>query len=457
MTYKIEKEISDICLIYKTIFLSNFPEEEYKSKIEKGYETLPIKIFQDNKLVGFCIIIDKKVNSTLHCWIGGVVPEYRNKKVFSSFIGWAIEYAEKNGYRRITLNTDNYKPDIIRIMVKYGFDIIEIENTKYGDGKKIKFVFNIFPASKMRLSITDKCNMNCFFCHTEGNFTSSIGNMELSAIEQLMIQACKLNYKEVTITGGEPLLYFEGVKTVLDNCKRWINPPKIKICTNGTLLDENKLELFSKYKGELELNISIHSVDSDQILAMTGVKFNINKTKYIFMLLNRYQIKYRVNTVILKGVNDNEKSILDLLSFAFDNQIKSVHFLELLVTKQQKDLTGYYINIDEIEKKIKLLCHSFEINTIEKNSKKTSLMISKNEKNISVVLYRLSCRCGCDNCYKENDVKIGADMCLHPCYIDNKANCGNAVQNLKEVMKNREAFLISKESSYSNELLYWGE
>lgn len=457
MNYKIDKEISDICLIYKSIFISDFPEEEYNAKIEKGYVILPVKFYQDNKLIGFCLMIEKQFNSSLHCWIGGVLPEYRKNGVFSNFIDWVIKYAEKNKYSRITLNTDNHKPDIIRMMVKYGFDITEVENTQYGDGKKIKFEFNVCPPAKMRLSITDRCNMDCFFCHSEGNFTSSIGNMELSAIERLMIQARKLNFKEITITGGEPMLYFQGVKSVVDNCGKWIHPPRIKICTNGLLLDKNKIEYLKQYKGELELNISMHSVYSEQISEVSGVKYEIKKLKDIFKEINHLNIKCRINTVILKGINDSEKSIRDLLSFAFDNGIKTLQFLELLVTKKQNTVKEYYVNIDEIENRIKLLDQYYEVKTIEKTNKKTSLMLSQKEENLKVVLFRLSCRCGCDNCYKENDVKIGADMYLHPCYIDSDANCGNAVIDLKEAMRHREEFLTSKESGYSNELLYWGE
>ena len=201
----------------------------------------------------------------------------------------------------------------------------------------------------------------------------------------------------------------------------------------------------------------MHSVYSEQISEISGVKYEIKKLKEIFKEINHLNIKYRINTVILKGINDSEKSILDLLSFAFDNGIKTLQFLELLVTKKQNTVKEYYVNIDEIENRIKLLDQYFEIKTIEKTNKKTSFMLSRKEENLKVVLFRLSCRCGCGDCYKENDVKIGADMYLHPCYIDNEANCGNAVTNLKEALKHREEFLTSKESGYSNELLYWGE
>ena len=181
MKYIIDNEIEDICSIYYHIFLSAFPENEYNEKIKKGYSVFPVKFVSDNKLTGFCFLIDKHDNSTIHCWIGGVLPQFRNKGAFSGFIEWIIEYAYEKKYKHITLNTDNNKPDIIRMLVKFGFSIIDVGHTSYGDGKKIMFMYDVNPPRKMRLSITDHCNMNCFFCHSEGNYTSSGNNMPVSA------------------------------------------------------------------------------------------------------------------------------------------------------------------------------------------------------------------------------------------------------------------------------------
>jgi len=457
MKYVIKKDISDIIQVYPKIFIFPFQEKEYDEKIKKGYDIFPVEFLEENKLTGFCFVIDKHTNSSLHCWIGGVLPEYRNMGVFGGFIDWIIEYASKNEYAHITLNTDNSKPDIIRMLVKYGFDIFNIEETRYGDGKKIMFIYNIHPERKMRLSITDRCNMNCFFCHSEGNFSSSVNNISLSAIEQLLIQARKMNFSEITITGGEPLVYFEGVMQIILNCNKWIYRPKIKICTNGVLLDEYKLQKIKCYEGELEFNISLHAVCNNKLSKIYGDDLAVVDYDKIFDILRKQNTEFRINYVVLKGVNDDKESLTSLFDYALKNGINSIHLLELLVTRDQIGLLPYYESIDEIEEKIKGMGSCFGINQIQKSTKKRSYMLYKKDKGIKIVLYRLSCRCGCDNCYKENDIKIGADMQLHPCYIDDKASCGNAVINLKRAVECRDEFINKQRMDFSSKMLYWGD
>lgn len=457
MKYVIDKDIDDIIQIYPEIFILPFQAEEYNKKIKKGYEIFPVKFLNDGKLIGFCFVIDKHINSSLHCWIGGVLPEHRKTGVFGDFIEWVIDYACENKYARVTLNTDNNKPDIIRMLVKYGFDINNIEETKYGDGKRIMFIHDIYPRRKMRLSITDRCNMNCFFCHYEGNFSPYISSISLSAIEQLLIQAQKMNFSEITITGGEPLTYFEGVLSILSNCNKWIHRPKIKICTNGVFLDDHKLQMVECYKGELEFNISLHATNSAILSKIVGINITFAEYNRIFDSLNKYNIKFRVNCVILKGVNDDDQSLISFFDYALSSNIESVHLLELLVSREQTNLLLYYESIDEIEEKIKALAPYFKVEPWQKTEKKRSFLLHRNNRCIKVVLFRLSCRCGCNNCFKENDVKIGADMLLHPCYIEHEANCGNAVMNLKKAVENRDDFMRTHKSDYSDEMLYWGE
>ena len=108
---------------------------------------------------------------------------------------------------------------MLKLLVEYGFCIIDVKKSEYGDGHKLISIYDICTPRKMRLSITDRCNMDCFFCHSEGNFTCNSGHMPLSAIEQLLIQANRMNFTEITITGGEPLTYLEGVLSVN------LNPP----------------------------------------------------------------------------------------------------------------------------------------------------------------------------------------------------------------------------------------
>ena len=457
MKYIIENNVDDIVAIYQDVFLVPFPVEHYHKKQRTGRNVLPVKFIDDNKLTGFCFVIEKKSESTLHCWIGGVLPEYRHSGIFSGFIDWIIQYASEKQYKHITLNTDNHKPDILRMIIKRGFNIVGVEKTEHGDGNKILLCFDIYPPQNMRLSITDQCNMDCFFCHSEGNFTRSLQTMPLSAIDQLMIQAQQLNFTEITITGGEPLMYPEGVVRVLNNCNRWIHQPHIKICTNGILLDTSVLQEILNYHGKIALNISMHTVHDNLIPKITNTHINITEYDRMFSQLNKLGIEYRLNYVLLNGVNDSPQELCELFKYAMQNGIKNVHLLELLVTKKQTALIPYYVSINEAEERIHQLSDDFNVELVKKTHKKTVFLIRDNNTALNVVLYRLSCRSGCERCHDDNDIKIGADMRLHPCSIEDGIDCDNAVTNLKYAIEQRDKFLQNRSNSDSFETLYWGE
>ena len=456
MKYIIDDNLEDIMAIYPEIFLTSFPQKSYDKKLQNGNWIIKVKFIEDGKTIGFCLVNDKPEDRRLHCWIGGVLPEFRKNGVFSGFIDWIVRYAFEKKYDCITLNTDNNKPAIIRMLVKYGFRIINVTESEYGDGNKIHFIFDIHSERKMRLSITDYCNLDCFFCHSEGNFSASSNNIPLSAIEQLLIQAQRMNFSEITITGGEPLIYFEGVRLILEHCNSWTHLPKIKLCTNGIALDEQKISILKQYEGKIELNISLHTVNGDVMSKITRVEIDPAKYEKLFQCLEKNSIGYRVNSVLLKGINTDQQSLTSFFDFLFDNNVKAVHLLELLVKKDQKDFYRYYESIEEIEKKMKALSSMFNIKQIEKTNKKTVYILQRDDKFIKVILFRLSSRCGCSGCTKENDIKIGADMILHPCYLKD-VNCGNAVMNLEKAIKNREEYMKSQEMDYSYNTLYWGK
>lgn len=70
MKYIIENDIDDIVAIYPDVFLVPFPLEHYRKKQSTGYNVLPVKFIDDNTLVGFCLVIEKKirVHFTLLDW-----------------------------------------------------------------------------------------------------------------------------------------------------------------------------------------------------------------------------------------------------------------------------------------------------------------------------------------------------------------------------------------------------
>ncbi|NDO52272.1 GNAT family N-acetyltransferase [Lachnospiraceae bacterium MD335] len=93
MKYIIDDKLEDIIAIYPEIFLTSFPQKSYDKKLKNGNRIINIKFIEDGKTIGFCLVSDKPEDRRLHCWIGGVLPEFRKNGAFSGFIDWIIRYA----------------------------------------------------------------------------------------------------------------------------------------------------------------------------------------------------------------------------------------------------------------------------------------------------------------------------------------------------------------------------
>ena len=115
----------------------------------------------------------------------------------------------------------------------------------------------------LRIAITDRCNLNCIYCHHEGEYITSQcskenSNVELTVdeIERVIRIAAELGIKKVKITGGEPLIR----KDVVDIVDRISSIPgiiEVSMVTNGLLLERYALKL--KKAGLKRINISLPS------------------------------------------------------------------------------------------------------------------------------------------------------------------------------------------------------
>lgn len=457
MQIKDDCALSGIIQIHKDIFGEDFPIESFQKKIKLGCPLHKIGFYEGEILAGYCIVIQNEEKSSLHAWVGGVLPAFQGRGFFSQFYDWLIQWARTSGYQYVTGNTDNYKPNMLTLLIKKGFDIVGVEDTAYGDGTKILFRYKVCTPVSLRISITSSCNLQCFFCHHEGIALTGGKRLQISQIERILIQAKKNGINEITITGGEPALYPEGVKFILQYCSGWSNPPAIKIATNGLLWSEQQLCDMSRYKGKLDFHVSCHSLDATSMGKICGHSVSSDHYSWLFYYLKQYEIAYRINATVLKGLNDSPEAMIELIDFCFAHHIPKIHFMELLVTKGQKRLHKYYISFSDIvAAALGVLPKTYDISLEFESEKKRTYTVSCGAENLSVTFYRLTCRTDCCHCLTDNDVRIGADGMIYPCYMDGMT-CGNAVESLSGSLNARKKFLSCRDPAFGAECLYWGD
>lgn len=197
----------------------------------------------------------------------------------------------------------------------------------------------------LRISITDKCNMRCFYCMPENGVNHLEHDKILSPehIKEIVEAFASLGIKKVRITGGEPLVR----NGVIDIC-RYISAIKgieeLCLTTNGSLLD--KYATLLKDSGVKRLNISLDTLDEKKYRLMSRGG-DLNKVLNGIKIAQDVGFKdIKINAVLIKEYNDDE--VDNLINFAAKNGLK-IRFIELMPIGPSKELfKEHYLSTDSI-------------------------------------------------------------------------------------------------------------
>lgn len=182
----------------------------------------------------------------------------------------------------------------------------------------------------VRISLIDKCNLNCIYCNPLNSFIKYEFNKSILSYEELYrlihILVRDLEVKKIRFTGGEPLIRKEIHKffQMISDLKNKYTF-EIGITTNGTnLLD--KLELLYKC-GVDYLNISLDTLSKEKFISITGKDYFDETLLAIRKALTIPFKSIKINSVIIKGINDNE--LITFIEF-FSNYPITVRFIEYM-------------------------------------------------------------------------------------------------------------------------------
>ncbi|MFH1233158.1 MAG: radical SAM protein [Patescibacteria group bacterium] len=168
---------------------------------------------------------------------------------------------------------------------------------------------------KIRIKITEKCNLSCPFCHCEG--TKNTEEVSLSDESFIMwLKELREHYSVVHLTGGEPTLY----SNIEPLCKFLKSEGyKVFLTSNLLLLNEN---LFTALPYISKINISLHSFNSKYF--KNFIKNNGNPEDYLRIIKNNIlELKDKVDKISINAVvsNDEEQNLDEVLKFCKDNKI----------------------------------------------------------------------------------------------------------------------------------------
>lgn len=189
-------------------------------------------------------------------------------------------------------------------------------------GRKIEY---------LRISITDRCNLRCVYCMPEEgvDYHRHDQIMRYEEIVEVVRVAAEHGVRAVRLTGGEPLVR-KGVLRLVEMIAAIPNIEDLSMTTNGILLEEMAGPLASA--GLDRVNISLDTLDPEKFHRITRLG-DFEKVWKGILAAEKSGLKpIKLNTVVIRGVNDNELADLAKLSLEHPWHIR---FIELMPINNQ--------------------------------------------------------------------------------------------------------------------------
>ncbi len=303
-----------------------------------------------------------------------------------------------------------------------------------GHGRRVNY---------LRISVTERCNFRCQYCMPEKPF-SWVPKENLLSFEELFLfvkVAIDEGIDKIRITGGEPTLRhdLDSFIKMISDYKRDID---LALTTNGFLLKGSAKRL--KNAGLKRINISLDTLKRD-------IAYKIANKDVLKEVLEgieeslRVGLKVKINSVPLKGINENE--LLDLLEYAKERncQIRFIEYMENSFAKS--DLKG--LKADEI---LQIIKRKYAFKELGREGASPAQRFILEDGYIFGIIDPHK-HDFCDSC---NRIRLTAEGYLIPClYFDEAMSIKEAIKKgdikgasevLRKVLKNKP-----KENRWQNE------
>ncbi len=208
----------------------------------------------------------------------------------------------------------------------------------------------------LRLAVTDRCNMRCFYCMPKEGIHKQQRGAILSYEELSLIAetAVAMGIEKIRITGGEPLVRL-GIIGFLEQLAGIPGLRSLVLTTNGMLLGDMAADL--RKAGVQRLNVSLDSLKAATFAEITREG---DLGKVLAGLDAAEEAGFpppKINVVIMRGVNDSEIDDFVEMTVRRGNTIR---FIEYMPAVKEKNWQRYFIPGSEILERIRAR-HALEL------------------------------------------------------------------------------------------------
>jgi cyclic pyranopterin phosphate synthase len=158
----------------------------------------------------------------------------------------------------------------------------------------------------LRVSVTDRCDFRCVYCMAENmSFLPKAEVLSLEELDRLCSAFVARGVRKLRLTGGEPLVR-RGIMTLVNSLSRHLRSgqlDELTLTSNGSQLARYAAEL--KAAGIHRINVSLDTLDAEKFRAITRWG-SLDQVLAGIDAAQAAGLKIKINTVALKGVNDDE-------------------------------------------------------------------------------------------------------------------------------------------------------
>ncbi|HTN13670.1 MAG TPA: GTP 3',8-cyclase MoaA [Sphingomonadaceae bacterium] len=208
----------------------------------------------------------------------------------------------------------------------------------------------------LRLSVTDRCDLRCTYCMPEKmTFLPRKDVLSLEELHSLALGFIDRGITKIRLTGGEPLVRRDVIELVRAlGRKIGDGLEELTITTNGTQLEHFADDLAAA--GVRRINVSLDTMDG-ALFERLSRRDKLNDVLRGIAAAREAGLKVKLNTVALKGMNEEEIPFLIEWAHAHGHEITLIETMPL--GDVEEDRVDHYLPLpvvrDELEKRWTLI------------------------------------------------------------------------------------------------------
>jgi cyclic pyranopterin phosphate synthase len=178
----------------------------------------------------------------------------------------------------------------------------------------------------LRVSVTDRCNLRCFYC-TPVHGLNLIPHSEILSYEEILavVEAgLHLGIRKVRVTGGEPLVR-RGLTDFIEKLAGLCGISEVALTTNGVNLGQMAHQL--KAAGLSRINVSLDSLERKPFASITGLDALDRVLEGISVAEQAGFAPIKINMVVIGGSNEDQVEAFARLTLDRPLEVRFIEFM----------------------------------------------------------------------------------------------------------------------------------